>query len=87
MPPHVLHLCSTVGPMARGGGVDITGNDAGQGFTSTSTCTHVQGVRGAPTLRRRRAADGRRRLLSDATVRECPITTRSKAIPALSGAT
>ena len=42
-------MCSTVAPMARGGGGDITGNGSGQGFTSPSTCTHVQGVSGAPT--------------------------------------
>ena len=59
-----LPMCSIVGPMARGGGGDITGNGPGQGFT-----THqyqrlnplVQDVSGAPTLWRRRAADGRRR--------------------------
>ena len=35
--------------MARGGGGDITGNGSGQGFTSPSTCTHVQDAYGAPT--------------------------------------
>ena len=32
-----LPMCFTVGPMARGGGGDITGNGLGQGFTSNST--------------------------------------------------
>ena len=35
--------------MAKGGIRDITDNDPGQGFTSTSPCTHVQGDYGAPT--------------------------------------
>ena len=35
--------------MAKGGKGDITDNDPGQGFTSTSPCTHVQGAYGAPT--------------------------------------
>ena len=35
--------------MARGGRGDITGNVPGQGFTSPSPCTHVQGAYGAPT--------------------------------------
>ena len=38
-----LPMCSTVAPMARIGGGDITGNVLGQGFTSPSPCTHVQG--------------------------------------------
>ena len=46
--------------MVRGGGGDIPGNDTGQGFTSPSTCTHVQGVSGAPTAADGGAADGRR---------------------------
>ena len=47
---------------ARG---DIPGNSLGQGSTSTSTLTHVWGAYGAPTLCRRRAADGRRELAVD----------------------
>ena len=35
--------------MARGAGGDIPGDGPGQGFTSSSTCTHVMGVSGAPT--------------------------------------
>ena len=53
-----LPLCPTVAPMARGGGGDITGNGPGQGFTSPSTCTHVQGVSGAPTAAVGGAAEG-----------------------------
>ena len=45
--------------MARGGGGDITGNGPGQGFTSPSTFTHVQGVSGAPTAADGGAADSR----------------------------
>ena len=44
-----LSMYSTVGPMAREGRGDITGNVQGQGFTSPSPCTHVQGAYGAPT--------------------------------------
>jgi len=44
----VLHR-STVVPMARGGRGGITGNVSGQGFTSPSPFTHVQGDYGAPT--------------------------------------
>ena len=46
--------------MVRGGGGDITVNGPGQGFTSPSTFTHVQGVPGAPTAADGGAADGRR---------------------------
>ena len=53
-------MCSTVAPMARGGRGDITGNVPGQGFTSPSPCTHVQGAYGAPTGAVGGAADGRR---------------------------
>ena len=53
-------MCSTVAPMARAGGEDITGNVLGQGFTSPSPCTHVQGAYGAPTGAIGGAADGRR---------------------------
>ena len=56
-------MCPTVAPMARGGRGDITGNVPGQGFTSASPCTHVQGVSGAPTGAVGGAADGRRREL------------------------
>ena len=52
---------STVAPMARAGGGDITGNVLGQSFTSTSPCTHVQGAYGAPTGAVGSAADGTRR--------------------------
>ena len=31
------HVCSTVAPTARGGGVGIPGNSLGHGFTSLST--------------------------------------------------
>ena len=43
-----LPMCSTVVPMARGGGGDIPGNSLGQGFTSTSPFHYVQGASGAP---------------------------------------
>ena len=56
-----LPMCSTVVPMARAGGGDITGNVLGQGFTSPSPCTHVQGAYGAPTGAVGGAANGRRR--------------------------
>ena len=46
--------------MARGGRGDITGNVPGQGFTSPSPCTHVQGAYGAPTGAGGGAANGRR---------------------------
>ena len=35
--------------MARGGAVDIPGNDPGQDIASSSTYTHVQGAYGART--------------------------------------
>ena len=57
-------MCSTVAPMARAGGGDITGNVLGQSFTSTSPCTHVQGAYGAPTGAVGGAADGRRSMRS-----------------------
>ena len=44
-----LPMCPTVVTMARGGAGDIPGNDTGQGITSSSTYTHVQGAYGAPT--------------------------------------
>ena len=53
-----LTTCSAIAPMARGGGGDITSNDLGQGFTSLSPCTHVQGVSGAPTAAVGGAAEG-----------------------------
>ena len=37
--------------------MDITGNDSGQGFTSTSTCTHVQAIRVSAAVLRRYDAD------------------------------
>ena len=58
-----LPMCPTDDPMARGARGDIPGNRLGQGSTITSTLTHVWGAYGAPTLCRRRAADGRRSLL------------------------
>ena len=54
-----LSMCSTVAPMARAGGGDITGNVLGQGFTSPSPCTHVQDAYGAPTGAVGGAANGR----------------------------
>ena len=73
--------------MARGGGVDITGNDAGQGFTSTSTCTHVQAIRVSAAVLRRYDADVPPTAVG-AYFRTRPfgnqlITTISKAIRAL----
>ena len=53
--------CSTVDSMAREGAGDISGNDPGQGITSSSTYTHVQGAYGAPTGAVGGAADGTRR--------------------------
>ena len=44
-----LPMCSTVAPTARGGGGDIPGNSLGQGFTSLSTFSYVQGASGAQT--------------------------------------
>ena len=44
-----LLMCSTVAPMARGGGGDIPGNDLGQRVASSSACTHVLGAYGART--------------------------------------
>ena len=66
----LLPMCPTDGPMARGARGDIPGNSLGQGSTSTSTLTHVWGAYGAPTLCRRRAADGRRSLRSIPAIRE-----------------
>ena len=43
--------------MARGGEGDIPSNDLGQGITSSSGCTHLQGASGAPIGCRRGAAD------------------------------
>ena len=61
-----LPKCSTVGPVARGGGGNIPGILAYRPrATSTSTLTHVWGAYGAPTLCRRRAADGCRELAVD----------------------
>ena len=54
-----LPVCSTVAPMARGGGGSIPGNNLGQGFTSPSTFTHVPGAYGARTGAVGGAADGR----------------------------
>ena len=54
-----LLMCSTVAPMARGGGGDIPGNNLGQGFTSPSTFTHAPGVYGARTGAVGGAADRR----------------------------
>ena len=62
-----LPMCSTVAPMARAGGGDITGNVLGQSFTSPSPCTHVQGAYGAPTGAVGGAANGRRREFWDGT--------------------
>ena len=42
-------MCPTVAPLARGGRGYITGNVAGQCFTSPSPYTHVQGAYGALT--------------------------------------
>ena len=53
-------MSSTGVPMVKEGAGDVTGNGPGQGFTSPSTCTHVQGVSGAPTAADGGAADGRR---------------------------
>ena len=65
-----LPLCPTVAPMARGGSArgDITGNVPGQGFTSPSPCTHVQGAYGAPTGADGGAADGRRTTENASTI-------------------
>ena len=49
--------------MPRAGKGDITGNDLGQGFTSPSPCTHVQGAYGAPTGAVGGAANGRQSML------------------------
>ena len=46
--------------MARGAGGGIPGNSLGQGFTSSSTLTHLLGVSGAPTGTVGGAAVGRR---------------------------
>ena len=54
-----LLMCSTVAPMARGGGGDIPGNNLGQGFTSPSTFTHAPGAYGARTGAVGGAADRR----------------------------
>ena len=56
-----LPMCSAVAPMARGGAGGMPGNDTGQGITSSSTYTHVQGAYGAPTGAVGGAADGTRR--------------------------
>ena len=56
--------------MARGGRGDITGNVPGQGFTSPSPCTHVQGAYGAPTGAVGGAADGRRARTNAPAVRQ-----------------
>ena len=61
--------------MARGGGGDITSNDLGQGFTSLSPCTYVQGVSGAPTAAVGGAADSRRTTLLSASLPERPELT------------
>ena len=53
-----LPLCSTVAPLARGVGGDIPGNGLGQGFTSSSGCTHLLGASGAPIGLPSGAADG-----------------------------
>ena len=70
-------MCFTVAPMARAGGGDITGNVLGQGFTSTSPCTHVHGAYGAPTAAYGAptgaiggATNGRRARTNDPTVRQ-----------------
>ena len=56
-----LLMCSTVAPMARGGGGDIPGNDLGQrDASSSSACTHVLGAYGARTGAVGGAADSRR---------------------------
>ena len=65
-----LPVCPTVAPLARGGRGDITGNVLGQGFTSPSPCTHVQGAYGAPTGAVGGAADGRRSMRSIPAIRE-----------------
>ena len=54
---------STVAPLARVVGEDITGNVLGQGFTSPSPCTHVQGAYGALTGAIGGAAESRRSML------------------------
>ena len=59
----LLPMYPTDGPMARVARGGVPGNSIGQIPTSTSTLTHVWGAYGAPTLCRRRAADGRRSLL------------------------
>ena len=65
-----LSMCPTVAPMARGGRGDINDNVSGQGFTSTSPCTHVQGAYGAPMGAVGGAADGRRSMRSTSGIRE-----------------
>ena len=44
-----LPMCSAVVPMAREGGGDISVNSLGQGFTSPSPLSYIQGASGAPT--------------------------------------
>ena len=61
----LLSMCPTAGPLARGARRDIPGNSLGHGSTSTSRLAYVWGAYGAPTLCRRRAADGRRELAVD----------------------
>ena len=56
--------------MARAGGGDIAGNVLGQGFTSASPCTHVQGAYGAPTGAVGGATNGRRARTNDPAVRQ-----------------
>ena len=51
-------MCSTVAPLARGAGGDIPSKGLGQGFTRSSTFTHLLGAAGAPTGVPSGAADG-----------------------------
>ena len=51
-------------PMARGTEGGVPGNSLGQGFTSSSTLTHLLGVSGAPTGTVGGAAIGRRSMRS-----------------------
>ena len=53
-----LPMCSTVAPLARGAGGDIPSKGLGQGFTRSSTFTHLLGAAGAPTGVPSGAADG-----------------------------
>ena len=66
--------------MARGGAVDIPGNDPGQVISSYSTYTHVQSAYGAPTGAVRGAADGRRNEFAARTPPGWAIAMRKKIV-------